>query len=500
MRPRSITARLTLLFSVASTLALLVFGHIVGTLVATHFEMLDRDELDGKLQLVRHVIEKAPGNGDLAPMRNELADALVGHRGLSVIVSVPGTPPLFAYGDAGIGAALIESAAANQPSATPVARTVEHAGRVFRGIVAPADVRAQGQGRTIVAVVLDVSHHRDFIAQFRTRLWLAIAAGAGLAALFGWFAARRGLAPLREMARVAKGVSASRLGSRLRAESLPDELIDLAAAFNDMLARLEDSFRRLSEFSSDLAHELRTPISNLMTETQVALSRVRSADEYREVLYSNLGEHERLARTITDMLYLAHADHGLLVPDTGRIDLSLEVRELFAFYEALAEERSVGLSLSGEGIVAGDRLMMRRALSNLLSNALRHTPPEATSRCRSTPAAMARFACASRTRGRRSLPNICRGCSIASIESMRRAPRKATAPVSGSRSRRRSWRPIEGGSASPRSTAGRASKSSCPVRPRPIAAQAPHPKRREPTDGQRRCDLGVRRRVRRGRS
>ncbi len=375
MRPRSITARLTLLFSVASTLALLVLGHIVGTLVATHFEMLDRDELDGKLQLVRHVIAKAPGNGDLAPIRSELADALVGHHGLSVIVSAPGAPPLFAYGNAGIGAALIESAASDPPTARPVARTIERTDRVFRGIVAPVDVRAQGEGRTFVAVALDVSHHRDFIAQFRTRLWLAIAAGAGLAALFGWFAARRGLAPLREMARVAKGVSASRLGSRLRAESLPDELIDLAAAFNDMLARLEDSFRRLSEFSSDLAHELRTPISNLMTETQVALSRVRSADEYREVLYSNLEEHERLARTITDMLYLAHADHGLLVPDTGRIDLSLEVRELFAFYEALAEERSVGLSLSGEGIVDGDRLMIRRALSNLLSNAIRHTPP-----------------------------------------------------------------------------------------------------------------------------
>lgn len=375
MRLRSITARLTLLFAVASALVLLAFGHIVGTLVVTHFEMLDRDELDGKLQLVRHVIEKAPANGDLAPMRSELADALVGHRGLSVVVSAPGAPPLFDYGDAGVGAALIESAAADPPPATPVARTIERAGRVFRGIVAPADVRAQGQGRTFVGVALDVSHHRDFIAQFRIRLWLAIAAGVGLAALFGWFAARRGLEPLREMARVAKGVSATHLGNRLRAESFPDELVDLAAAFNDMLARLEDSFRRLSEFSSDLAHEFRTPISNLMTETQVALSRMRSADEYREVLYSNLEEHERLARTITDMLYLAHADHGLLVPEPGRIDLSLEVRELFAFYDALADERHVGLSLSGEGIVDGDRLMMRRALSNLLSNAIRHTPP-----------------------------------------------------------------------------------------------------------------------------
>jgi two-component system, OmpR family, heavy metal sensor histidine kinase CusS len=140
-----------------------------------------------------------------------------------------------------------------------------------------------------------------------------------------------------------------------------------------MLARLEDSFRRLSDFSSDMAHELRTPITNLMTQTQVALSRSRSADEYREVLYSNLEELDRLARTITDMLFLAKADHGLLVPHREPVDLAAEVRGLFDFYEALVDERGIALESSGEGSVSGDRLMIRRAISNLLSNAIRHT-------------------------------------------------------------------------------------------------------------------------------
>ncbi len=102
-------------------------------------------------------------------------------------------------------------------------------------------------------------------------------------------------------------VSADRLGERLPPDSIPQELAPLAAAFNDMLARLEDSFRRLSEFSSDLAHELRTPISNLMTQTQVALARARTADEYREILYSNLEEYERLSHMTSDMLFLAKA-------------------------------------------------------------------------------------------------------------------------------------------------------------------------------------------------
>ena len=156
--------------------------------------------------------------------------------------------------------------------------------------------------------------------------------------------------------------------------ALPTELVDLAAAFNGMLARLEDSFRRLSEFSSDLAHELRTPVSSLMTQTHVALSRTRSADEYREVLYSNSEEYERLARMIADMLFLAKSDHGLLVPRGETVDLAAEVRELFEFYDALAEDRQISMALIGQGAVHGDRLMLRRAISNLLSNAIDHTP------------------------------------------------------------------------------------------------------------------------------
>ena len=120
-----------------------------------------------------------------------------------------------------------------------------------------------------------------------------------------------------------------------RSTALPPELVDLAEAFNEMLSRLEDSFRRLSEFSSDLAHELRTPITSLMTQTQVALSRTRSAEEYREVLYSNSEEYERLARMIADMLFLAKSDNGLIVPRRESVDLATEVRELFEFYDAL---------------------------------------------------------------------------------------------------------------------------------------------------------------------
>ncbi len=131
---------------------------------------------------------------------------------------------------------------------------------------------------------------------------------------------------------MAQTISASRLHDRLDLETLPSELVGLATAFNGMLARLEDSFRRLSDFSSDLAHELQTPLSNVMTQTQVALSRPRTADEYREVLYSSLEECDRLARTIADMLFLAKADNGLMLPRVEAVDVPAEVRRLFENY------------------------------------------------------------------------------------------------------------------------------------------------------------------------
>jgi two-component system heavy metal sensor histidine kinase CusS len=374
MRPKSITFRLTLFFCTASTAVLLVVGTLIGTLVEAHFEELDLMELDGKLELVRHTLAKARTPADLTVVPQNLSDALVGHPGLSVAVVGPGRELLFKSSGAVIPAALLETRPTEGSPRRDRLVVWEQDGRTYRGTAAAAVTGIAGQPPATVVVAVSIEHHRMFMQAFQKSLWLAIAASIALTALLGWIAARRGLAPVRKMADMTHGISAHRLGARLPPESVPTELVDLAIAFNDMLARLEDSFRRLSDFSSDLAHELRTPISNLMTETQVAISKARSADQYREVLYSNLEEYERLARMIADMLFLAKADNGLIVPSSEMVDLAAEAHELFGFYEAFAEEQGVSLVLAGAGVVRGDRLMLRRALSNLLSNAIRHTP------------------------------------------------------------------------------------------------------------------------------
>jgi two-component system heavy metal sensor histidine kinase CusS len=175
-----------------------------------------------------------------------------------------------------------------------------------------------------------------------------------------------------------QAVTAQQLSHRLSVNSVPVELAELAQSLNEMLARLEEAFLRLTDFSSDIAHELRTPVSNMMTQTQVALSRARNADEYRSILESNAEEFEHMGRMISDMLLLAKADNGLVVPHRETLQLAAEVQALFEYYEAVAEDKGIQLILQGDASVVADRLMLRRALGNLLSNAVRHATPHTT--------------------------------------------------------------------------------------------------------------------------
>jgi two-component system heavy metal sensor histidine kinase CusS len=367
---QSLTLRLTLLFAMASTAVLLALGFLIGQSIERHFEELDLEALTGKLELARHALAKVRSQADLDALPRLLDDAMVGHHGLDIAVIGPDGRPLFMTSEVRFPDYMLEPNARGK-ELHPV--VWESGANKFRGISAPAPTGISEWPPATVAVATEISHHQDFMASFRVTLWLFVAFAAALTGFLGWMSAQRGLAPLHGMRQGAAAVTASRLDYRLPVDSVPVELAELAETLNEMLARLEESFHRLSDFSSDLAHELRTPVGNLMTQTQVALSKARTADEYREVLYSNAEEFERLARMISDMLFLAKSDNALIVPGQAQIDLAKEVRELFEFYEALAEEKTVGLSLVGEGQVAGDKLMLRRAISNLLSNAIRHT-------------------------------------------------------------------------------------------------------------------------------
>jgi two-component system heavy metal sensor histidine kinase CusS len=374
LRPGSITTRISALFACLLVLVLSVMGYLIHAAVTHHFEEQDRMAISGKLALVQNILDEPSGEDRLQVIRRKLVDALVGHHELSLQVIDARADVVFVTPHFHLPSTLFANVREYTPKASLSLLPVEVQSHHYRATVVTLLSRSDQQSYRVL-IALDVGHHQHFLEGFRARLVIVGSSGLIIMILLGWLVARHGLSPLREMATIAEGVSAQRIQERLPAAHLPAELHSLAKSFNEMLDRIEDALARLSAFSGDIAHELRTPVNNLMTQTQVLLAKERSAEEYREVLYSNMEEFERLARMIADMLFLAKADNGLIVPHEDQISLSAEVLALFEFYDALAAEKSISLCVEGHATLRGDRLMLRRALSNLLSNAIRHATP-----------------------------------------------------------------------------------------------------------------------------
>ena len=157
---------------------------------------------------------------------------------------------------------------------------------------------------------------------------------------------------------------------------MPAELHQFAGAFNQMLDRLEGAFDRLSRFSADIAHELRTPLNNLRGELDVAMEKNRSPAEYAEMIGSSLEECARLGRIIDSLLFLARAEDPQMQIDRETFDVVEEMARVREFFEALAQESGVLIQAGQNGPVSVrlNRPLFQRAIGNLVSNALAHTP------------------------------------------------------------------------------------------------------------------------------
>ncbi|WP_354687941.1 heavy metal sensor histidine kinase [Cupriavidus necator] len=363
----SLTMRLTILFSLSSAVVMLGLGVLIWLAMDRHFINEDHVVLGDNIRLIQKIARETPAE-QLPERLKEMVDH---HRGFVAQVRTAHGHRLYATQGFDFGAAFEAIARQSAHDDTFVWQEGAQEYRGMRAQVAVSDTRV---GPLSVVVGMDTEIHAHFMHAFRQSLAFYTTLAVVASGLFGWWAARRGLAPLRMMASRAKGVTANKLDARMPVDAVPVEMADLATTLNAMLERLQDDFRRLSEFSSDLAHELRTPITNLMTQTHVVLAQPRDAAKYREVLASNAEELQRLGRMVSDMLYLAKMEHGITLPNEEAINVADEVQALFDFYDALAEDKGVNLRLQGQAKIAGDRLMLRRALSNLLSNALRYTP------------------------------------------------------------------------------------------------------------------------------
>jgi len=358
MRRLSLSSRLALLFAGCTAVVSLLAGVLFSRASEAHFLELDQQMLDSHLMGLRRALTEAP----LGASNARLVDELSRQADLSLRITDKDGRRQY-------------DSASNIPEHlphTPGLSTLNAAGTDYRVLNAPLNPQASDSPQ--LTLLLDITHHQHFLQRMQRLIWLTVGLSALATALLGAWAARSGLRPLRRMSALAGAVSAQSLDARLPEVNMPPELAEMAHSLNAMLGRLEDSFQRLSAFSADIAHELRTPLSNLLTHTQVTLTRPRPIEDYREALHSNLEELQWMAQLVNDMLYLAKADHGLLMPKRDSLELSEETDVLLEFFAPLAEDAGVSLSRNGSARVEGDRSMLRRALSNLLDNALRFTP------------------------------------------------------------------------------------------------------------------------------
>jgi two-component system heavy metal sensor histidine kinase CusS len=227
-------------------------------------------------------------------------------------------------------------------------------------------------------IAIDVSQQEALLERYRHRFWVILLGTLAIFPLVGYQIARRGIRPVREMATTARHISSTNLHERIQPEGYPSELASLAATFNKMLDGLEESFERISRFSADIAHDLRTPVNNIRGEAEVALARARTVEEYREVLGSCLEEAVRLSDLIGDLLFLARAESPLAHLHRESINVGELLSGIREYYEAPAADRGVSLSTAvpKEPVFAQlDRALLQRAVGNLVSNALAHTPP-----------------------------------------------------------------------------------------------------------------------------
>ena len=349
----SLANRLALLFAACTAAVALLAGALFSRASEMHFIELDQQQLQGKLAVFSELLQGVTSTTALVARRPALEQELQRHPELALRIEGPD------------GQVWFSSRAL--PDSLPHAQHWNHQDTAYR-------VMSTKQGDLRLTLLLDITHHQHFLEQMQRLIWLCVGLSALATALLGAWVARRGLRPLRQMTRVTQQVSASSLTARLPADALPTELGELAASFNAMLARLEDAFARLSAFSADIAHELRTPLSNLLTQTQVILSQPRALEDYQEALHSNLEELQHLAQMVGDMLLLAKADNGLLQTRRETLALERELTALAEYFTPLAEEAGVRLQVDGQATLSADRALLHRALSNLIDNALRFTP------------------------------------------------------------------------------------------------------------------------------
>ncbi|OLL28934.1 two-component sensor histidine kinase [Burkholderia sp. SRS-W-2-2016] len=366
---RSIARRLASMFALVALFVFTLVGTGLFLVLRTQLEHHLRESLDDRTQIARIIVYHAVTPDKWRMVREKLTD-MTPHDS-STVYSVSSMDPGFNFGRP-VEGTVVKSWPGGYTRIAP-------AGGGADMLTSTVTVRPNGERPPMqLQVAVSYSPNLRTMRVFGSALAALSALGSLAVLLLSYSVTRLGLAPLTRLTRDASAVSPNNRSQRLNTASLPHELNDLANSFNGALERLDGAYGRLESFNADVAHELRTPVTILIGQTEVALTRNRSVEDLRHTLQSNLEEFERMRAIINDMLFLARADQGERA--TGLIDASLaaEVAHTLEFLEIPLEEARVHAQLRGDAFARVNRSLFGRACTNLLMNAIQHCEPGAT--------------------------------------------------------------------------------------------------------------------------
>ena len=373
----SLTSRLALLYAAVAFCAIAVLGYAMYRKLEAQLILRDDAALVTRVDQIRTLLHDADVRGLIRDKPHLFANML-GNTESLLVIRFPGQAPLIA----------IDPGHTTVPTVRPVAPStalslddVHHVtdahGTPF--IYMAAAELSEGAPATQSLEIVSgrlMSERTRMLSDYRRQIvafaWLT----AGFAALVAYVIVRRGMRPLTHLAAQTALIGIDNLSVRVTMQHAPRELAPLIEGLNLMLTRLERGFTQLSQVSADMAHDLRTPISNLLGQVEVGLHQPRDTAYYQHLLGSNFEELQRLSKMIDNMLFLAraeHADHAI-ARDLFRVDQ--EVARVTGYFEDLADDRDIRLTVLGEAMIWADPDLLRRAVANLLANAVRFADPD----------------------------------------------------------------------------------------------------------------------------
>lgn len=347
----SLSQRLSLWLAIQTLLGLVLMSLIVYLAISDHLNSRQKDALAEKQDLVQHLAEEADKTGNIVELQHKLEDFLAGHHELTLEVR--------------------DAANKIQFSSNHSLADANYSNFVEFAIPFPGHA---GEAATAL-----IRHDGRLDAELLKQLGITLASvsviGALVVSLVAHALVRKALKPVDDLAMQTASLNATSLTSQLDGSEQPDELQPLVIQFNKLFKRLSASYRQLDHFNADVAHELNTPLTTLITSTELALRKPQDKEVLHDLLGSNLEELHGMSGIVRDMLFLSQAESGSRARCELVASLAAVAIEVTEYYEAVLTDAGLTSSVKGDAAGQFDVQLIKRALSNLLSNAVNYAAP-----------------------------------------------------------------------------------------------------------------------------